>query len=105
VAGDLGTAAEMLKESTPDLLVMRAYTAGVPGYDAARYLRTKCRGLRVLIVAGFINDDRLQYRMTLDRFEVFPKPFNAGALLEKAKEMLRDCKQIRGSIQQAGSSL
>jgi len=101
VAGDLGAAAKMLKKSAPDLLIMRANIAGVPGYEAARYLRTKCRGLRVLIVAGFIDDDRLQYRMTLEQFEVFPKPFRAAALLEKVKDVLRradKCEELPESF-------
>ena len=92
VASDLGAAAEMVKMCAPDLLILRANMAGVPGYEAARYLRTKRGGLRVLIVAGFIDDDRLQYRMALERFEGFPKPFKAAALLEKVKDVLaRTC--------------
>jgi DNA-binding NtrC family response regulator len=88
VARDLGTAVETLKKCQPDLLVMRAYVEGVPAYDAAKYLRTKCPGLPVLIVAGFMDDDRLQNRMILDRLEVFPTPFKAAAILEKVKDVL-----------------
>lgn len=88
-AGNLGTAVDRLKESTPDLLIIRSYIESIPGYDAAAFLRTKCRGLRVLMVGGLIDDDRLQYRMTLERFEVFPKPFAAAAFLEKVNRMLR----------------
>jgi|GEM_PF-1287296 len=89
VAGNLGTAVDRLKESTPDLLIIRSYIESIPGYDAATFLRTKCRGLRVLMVGGLIDDDRLQYRMTLEGFEVFPKPFAAAAFLEKVNRMLR----------------
>jgi DNA-binding response OmpR family regulator len=88
-AGNLGTAVDRLKESTPDLLIIRSYIESIPGYDAATFLRTKCRGLRVLMVGGLIDDDRLQYRMTLEGFEVFPKPFAAAAFLEKVNRMLR----------------
>jgi DNA-binding response OmpR family regulator len=87
-AGDLGTAVDRLKESTPDLLIIRSYVESIPGYDAATFLRTKCPGLRVLMVGGLIDDDRLQYRMTLEGFEVFPKPFTVAALLEKVKDVL-----------------
>jgi hypothetical protein len=41
------------------------------------------------MVGGLIDDDRLQYRMTLERFEVFPKPFAAAAFLEKVNNVLR----------------
>jgi DNA-binding response OmpR family regulator len=89
-ADDLGTAVDRLKDSTPDLLIVRSYIGGIPGYDAATFLRRKCRGLRVLMLGGLIDDDRLQYRMTLEGFEVFPKPFTAAESLEKVKEVL--CK-------------
>ena len=87
-AGDLGTAVDWLKKSTPDLLIIRSYVEGIPGYDAATFLRTKCPGLRVLMVGGLIDDDRLRHRMTLEGFEVFPKPFTATALLEKVRDVL-----------------
>ncbi len=86
--GDLGTAVDRLKEFTPDLLVIRSYVEGIPGYDAATFLRTRCPGLPVLMVGGLIDDDRLVYRMSLEGFEVFPKPYTAAALLEKVKDVL-----------------
>jgi len=86
--GDLGTAVDRLKEFTPDLLVIRSYIEDIPGYDAATYLRTKCRGLKVLMVGGLIDDDRLVNRMALEGFEAFPKPYPAAALLEKVKDVL-----------------
>jgi two-component system, cell cycle response regulator CpdR len=93
-AGDLGVAVERLKESTPDLLIIRSYVEGLPGYDAATFLRAKCPGLRVLMVGGLIDDDRLQYRMALEEIEVFPKPFTVAELLEKVKDVLhKDCGQ------------
>jgi hypothetical protein len=44
--------------------------------------------LTVLMVGGFLEDDRLQYRMALERFEVFPKPYTSAQLIEKVKEVL-----------------
>lgn len=86
--GDLGTAVDRLTESPPDLLITRSYIEDIPGYDAARYLRTKSPGLKVLMVGGLIDDDRLVNRMTLEGFEVFPKPYPAAALLEKVREVI-----------------
>lgn len=88
-AGNLGTAVDRLKESTPDLLIVRSYVEGIPGYDAATFLRRKCQGLKVLMLGGLIDDDRLQNRMTLEGFEVFPEPFTAAELLEKVKDVLQ----------------
>jgi DNA-binding response OmpR family regulator len=98
-AGDLGEAVDSLQKAIPDLLIVRAYIEDIPGYDAATFLRTKSPGLRVLMVSGLIDDDRVQYRMDLEGFEVFPKPFTATELLEKVKDMLaqpsvRESRQI-----------
>ena len=85
---DLGSAVDQISEGTPDLLIIRSYIEDIPGYDAAKFLRTKVPGLRVLMVGGLIDDDRLVNRMTLEGFEFFPNPYPAGALLDKVKEVL-----------------
>jgi CheY-like chemotaxis protein len=87
-AGDLGQAVDSLKKATPDLLIVRYYIEDIPGYDAATFLRTKLPGLRVLMVSGMIDDDRVLNRMALEGFEVFPKPFTAAALLQQVKDVL-----------------
>jgi DNA-binding NtrC family response regulator len=86
--GDIGVAVDRLKESTPDLLIIRPYINGMPGHEAVNYLRTKCPGLRVLMVGGLIDDDRLSYRDSLQSIHIFPKPFTAGQLLEAVREAL-----------------
>ncbi len=58
------------------------------GHEAAKYLRNKCPHMRVLMVGGLLDDDRLQYRMALEHFEVFPKPYTAAQLMEKVKEVV-----------------
>jgi len=87
-AGDLGNAVDKLEDCRPDLLNISTYVEDISGYGAAMYLRTKCPGLRVLMVGGLIDDDRLQNRMTLEEFDVFPKPYPAAALLQKVKHVL-----------------
>jgi DNA-binding NtrC family response regulator len=87
-AGELGTAVNWSNDSTPDLLITRTYISGMPGHEAAKYLRNKCPHMRVLMVGGLLEDDRLQYRMALERFEVFPKPYTSTQLIEKVKEVL-----------------
>lgn len=86
--GDLGQAVDRLKECTPDLLITRTYVQSLPGHDAAMYLRTKCSGMRVLMVGGLLDDERLQHREALEGFEVFPKPYAAAELLQKVKDVL-----------------
>ena len=88
-SGDLGTAVEKLKESKPDLLIVSPYVEDMSGYDAANFLRTKLPGLPVLMMGGVISDDRLQNRLAIKGFEIFPKPFTAADLLEKVKDALQ----------------
>ena len=86
--GDLGQAVDRLKECQPDLLITRTYVESLTGHDAAIYLRTKCLKMRVLILGGLIDDERLQYREALQGFEVFPKPYTAAKLLQEVKDVL-----------------
>jgi DNA-binding response OmpR family regulator len=87
-ASDVAGAVDQLKESSPDLLIVRHYTEGISGHDAAMYLRTMCPGIPVLLVGGLLDDDRLENRELVEGFEIFPKPFQATELLEKVKEVL-----------------
>ena len=86
--GDLGAAVDWLKDCRPDLLVTRTYISNMPGHDAAAYLQKKCPAMKVLIVGGLLEDDRLQTRESLSDFAVFPKPYTAGELIEKVKSVL-----------------
>ncbi len=86
--GDLGQAVDRLKECMPDLLITRTYVQSLSGHDAAVYLRTKCLKMKVLILGGLLDDDRLQYREALQGFDVFPKPYTAAELLQEVKDVL-----------------
>jgi CheY-like chemotaxis protein len=87
-AASLGAAVDRLRESRPDLLVIRPYIDNMTGHDAATYLRTRNPGMAVLIVSGLMDDDRLRMRESLQAFEIFPKPFTAVELLKKVGEVL-----------------
>lgn len=87
-SGDLGHAVDNIRMSPPDLLITRTYVQGLPGHDAAKYLRKKRPAMKVLIVGGLLADDRLHNRELLERFEVFPKPYPAAEFLQKVKEVL-----------------
>ncbi len=87
-AGDLGVAVDRLKESTPDLLIVRPYLESISGHDAALYLRKLSPGLPVLLLGGLPDDGALQDRESVQGFEIFPKPFPVSEMLEKVKEVL-----------------
>ena len=86
--GDLGRAVDRLKECIPDLLITRTYVEGLPGHEAAMYLRTKCPEMRVLMLGGLLDDERLAYRAEQQGFEVFPKPYTAAVLLQEVRHVL-----------------
>ena len=87
--GDLGSAVDHLTRITPDLLITRTFVSTMPGHLAAKYLRTKCSHMKVLIVGGILADDRLQNRDALENFHVFPKPYSASEFLDKVSEILK----------------
>jgi len=86
-AGDLGVAVDRLKMSKPDLLLIRPYISSMTGAMAAKYLRTKCPGLAVLMVDGFIKDDRMRVQSEVHDLHLFPKPFAPEELLDKVREV------------------
>jgi DNA-binding response OmpR family regulator len=87
-AGDLGEAVDRVAEMRPDLLITRPYINSMPGRMAADYLRGKRHGLPVLIVSGFLDNDRDNVRSTVDEFHTFPPPFTREQLLNKVREIL-----------------
>jgi DNA-binding NtrC family response regulator len=88
-AGDVGAAVDRLKELRPDLLIVRPFINSMPGHMAANYLRTRCPGLPVLIVGGFMDDERVNVQTAIEDFHLFPKPFAADDLLSNVRDVLR----------------
>jgi CheY-like chemotaxis protein len=88
--GDLGNAVDRLGECKPDLLMISPYVETITGHEAAKYLQARCPSMRVLMVAGLLDDDRLQYRAELEKVEIFPQPFTAAELLNKVKEVFSE---------------
>jgi len=87
-SGDLGQAVDRLQECIPDLLITRTYIESLPGHEAAMYLRTKCPEMKVLMLGGLLDDERLAYRAEQQGFEVFPKPYTAAVLLREVRLVL-----------------
>ena len=85
--GDLGTAVDIMSDCSPDLLLTNI-DFPTSGHDAAQYLKKKCPKMRVLIVAGLPDDQRIEDRTAGAGFEVFPKPFTVTELTDKVGEIL-----------------
>jgi DNA-binding NtrC family response regulator len=86
--GDLGTAVDRISECKPDLMIISPYVETITGHQAAKYLQSRCLRMRVLMVAGLLDDDRLQYRAELEKVEIFPQPFTGPQLLERVHKVL-----------------
>jgi DNA-binding response OmpR family regulator len=87
-AGDLGNAVDWIKRCAPDLLITRNHVEGLPGHDAAMYLREKYLKMSVLILGGLLDDERLLNREALQGFAIFPKPYTKRELLQEVKWVL-----------------
>jgi CheY-like chemotaxis protein len=85
----LGPAVERLQQMRPDLLIVRPYINSMPGRMAAQHLRTWRHGLPVLIVGGFLDDERIKVPSELEEFHLFPKPWSRQELLDKVREVLQ----------------
>jgi DNA-binding response OmpR family regulator len=88
-AGDFGTAVDRLANPAINLLIIHPYVEGIPGYEAAKYLRQRNPGMGVLVVAGMPDDDRVRIPAELEGFEIFPRPFTAAELIEKVEMTLQ----------------
>jgi CheY-like chemotaxis protein len=89
----VGSAVDRLKEMRPDLLIVRPYISSMPGHMAADYLRTRCPGLPVMIVTGFMDDQRVEVQNSVVDFYIFPKAFAKGEFLDKVRGVLNDIRQ------------
>jgi DNA-binding NarL/FixJ family response regulator len=78
----------MVRESAPDLLVIDMYVANINGHDAALYLCQRCPSMRVLMLAGLPNDQRIEARTSGEGFFVFPAPFAPADLAAQVKATL-----------------
>jgi hypothetical protein len=45
--------------------------------------------MRILIVAGLLDDDRYMYRADLENFEIFPQPFTAPEFIDEVQKIIK----------------
>jgi DNA-binding response OmpR family regulator len=87
-ATDLGMAVKWLRDTRPDLLLIRPQLDTIPGDDAARYLRKKVPGMRVLMVGGIPEEMALAARFSVDHIEIFPRPFPLEDMLQAIERLI-----------------
>jgi DNA-binding NtrC family response regulator len=91
--GSLGAAVDTLAHCKIDLLITHPYIDNIPGHEAAKYLRARNPQMGILVVAGLLDDVRLQYPAHLEGFGIFPSPFTATQLIEKVEEVLKTAQE------------
>ena len=69
--GDLGTAVDRISECKPDLLIISPYVETITGHDAAKYLQARCPRMRILMVAGLLDDNRRGVGKSADLSQAF----------------------------------
>ena len=94
--GDLGNAVDRTGEASPDLLIISPYVETITGHQAAKYLQSRCPSMRLLMLAGLLDDERLQDRAELEKVAVFPQPFTGDQLLGKVRGVLGEPKPSAG---------
>lgn len=94
-APNLARAIDWIQRAQIDLLIVRPHIDSMTGEEAALFLRSKQNGLRILMVGGFVADDRIAYHDQLRRLEVFPPPFSASALLDRVHQVLSEPTAVR----------
>jgi len=78
----------ILRSHPPDLLLTNVYLPGITGREAIRLFKQVLPALKILIVSGLPAEDAIQQCTGKDGFDIFPKPFRSGELLEKVNSIL-----------------
>jgi len=92
--GEPDAAVEMIRQSRPDLVITNVFLKETRGHDVIQRLRSEFPELRVLLVSGLPDDEIVRRWANKDGFDAFPKPFTAGALKEKVREVLTGAEQL-----------
>ncbi len=87
---DFTEAVSMLRGQTADLVLTNVFLRGIAGHDAMRRLRVEFPRVKVLMVSGLPDEAAIAEWAGEARFDIFPKPFLPGDLLEKVRQVLQE---------------
>ena len=76
------------RTDAPALVITNVALPGITGHDAMRLFKQCSPDTPVLMIPGIPESDVITKWKDQDGFDVFPKPFMAGDLRTKVREML-----------------
>ena len=79
---------KILRADPPALIITNVALPGISGHDAMLLFKQCSPDTPVLMVPGLPDTDVITEWKHRDGFQIFPKPFTAGALRVKVREML-----------------
>lgn len=74
-----------------DLLLTDIDLPGMDGYELSHQARTRLPLLRVILMTGYADGAMPAFEVASDDTEVLVKPFDMGALVNKARMLLKPC--------------
>jgi hypothetical protein len=87
-AADPLAVVEIMESDPPALIITNVSLPGISGHDAMRLYKRHSPEVPVLMVSGLPDADIIEQWRSEPGFAVFPKPFTAGDLRTKVREMM-----------------
>lgn len=103
VASDAEGALRLLAAEQPDLdlMITDIVMPGLSGPELFGRIREQRRDLRCLFISGYADNVALRHGLRQESTDFLPKPFSAGDLLRKIREILRPSASAPGPIADA----
>ena len=85
---DVQSALISIRKTRPALILTNVYLPGITGHEAMKLFKLQCPDVPVMMVSGLPDSEVIQQWAGQAGFDVFPKPFTAGELIDKVRRTL-----------------
>jgi DNA-binding NtrC family response regulator len=79
---------EIVKVNPPALIITNVTLPGISGHEAMRIFKEHAPGIPVLMIPGLPDAEVIREWKQEHGFDIFPKPFEADALIAKVRQMI-----------------
>lgn len=94
-AGDGNTAVRLVKEETPDLMLLDLRMPDIYGAEALKKIRQLDKNLPVIVISAYVNDPRANEVLSYGVSGVFYKGKNFEDVLPQLESALRSHKRLK----------